>query len=122
MAIELSNTSNADYLKARRNPKKGEEKWKDIEDLINRWAKRNPKGAYLNEQWVKEAQSDLIDKKHGLMGGKIDDANLPGTRIGVCIHPELMNYIQAFYPDFMDSKFDLHEFKKRFPKFRVPGV
>lgn len=122
MSIELSNTSNSDFLKAHRSAKKGEEKWRDIEDLINRWAKRNPQGAYLNEQWVKEAHEGLLDKKHGLMGGKIDDANLSGTRIGVCIHPELMNYIQAFYPDFMDSKEDLHEFKKRFKKFRVPGV
>ena len=100
----------------------GDARWADIEDLINRWAKRNPQGAYLNEQWVKEAQADLIDKKHGKMGGKEDRETGITNRIGVCIHPELMNYIQAFYPTFMDTKEDLHEFKKRFPKFRVPEM
>jgi hypothetical protein len=120
--IELSDTSNSEFLKMRRSAKTGEAKWKDIEDLINRWAKRRPQLAWENEQYVKQAQADLIDKKHGLMGGKTDEANLPSTRIGVAIHPELMNYIQAFYPTFMDTKEDLHEFKKRFPKFRVPGV
>lgn len=100
---------------------KGEAKWKDIEDLINRWARRNPRGAREIEQYVKEKKSELVDKKHGLMSGTSKgDVNVPATRIGVAIHPELMNYIQAFYPDFMDSKDDLHEFKKRFPKFRVP--
>ncbi len=120
--IELSDTSNSEFLKMRPSTKTGEAKWKDIEDLINRWAKRRPREAWENEQYVKQAQADLIDKKHGLMGGKADEANLPSTRIGVAIHPELMNYIQAFYPTFMDTKEDLHEFKKRFPKFRVPGV
>lgn len=109
--VELSPTSNPDFLKMRKSSLTGEAKWKDIEDLINRWARRNPQGALDNERWVKQAQADLADKKHGKtsMG-----------RIGISIHPELMNYIQAFYPDFMDTKEDMHEFMKRFKKFRVP--
>lgn len=119
---ELHTTGSDKFLKMRHSTLTGEARWKDIEDLINRWARRNPKGAIENEQYVKEVQSTLIDKKHGLMGGKADTANNPGTRIGVAIHPELMNYIQAFYPTFMDTKEDLHEFKRRFPKFRVTQV
>lgn len=106
----------------RSSTKTGEAKWKDIEDLINRWARRNPQAAYQTERYVKAVQEGLKDKKHGLMGGKADEANNPATRIGVAIHPELMNYIQAFYPNFMDTKEDLHEFKKRFTKFRIPEV
>lgn len=119
---ELYSTSNPAFQKMRFSTLTGDAKWKDIEDLINRWARRNPQGAVWNEQYVKQVQSTLLDKKHGLMGGKADEANNPSTRIGVAIHPELMNYIQAFYPTFMDTKDDLHEFKKRFPKFRVPEL
>ena len=114
--IELSETGSSDFLKMPRRTLKGEEKWADIEDLINRWAKRNPTGAVDNERWVKEAQSDLKDKKHGRSGAE------SMGRIGISIHPELMQYIQAFYPDFMESKDDLHEFMKRFKKFRVPEL
>lgn len=112
--IELSSVGDTGFLKAQRRNLKGEAKWKDIEDLINRWAKRNPQGARDNEQWVKEAQAGLADKKHGTVKG------MAGGRIGISIHPELMNYIQAFYPDFMDTKEDMHEFMKRFSKFRIP--
>jgi hypothetical protein len=98
----------------------GEAKWRDIEDLINRWARRNPWAAKDLEAYVKEKRPELTDKKHGLLSGMSKgDINAPATRIGVAIHPELMNYIQAFYPEFMDDKKDLYEFKKRFPKFRI---
>lgn len=115
MNIELSKVGDGGAMKMKPSQLTGEAKWRDIEDLINRWARRNPQGALETEQYIKQAQASLVDKKHGLMGGKNDNA----TRIGVAIHPELMNYIQAFYPKFMDTKDDLHEFKRRFPKFRV---
>ena len=92
----------------------GEAKWKDIEDLINRWAKRNRQGAIDNERWVKEAHAELSDKKFG------HSANMAEGRIGLSIHPELMQYIETFYPKFMQTKEEMHEFMKRFPKFRVP--
>lgn len=117
--IELTSV-NGDFLKMPRRQLTGEAKWKDIEDLINRWARRNPQAAYQLEKYVKATKEGLLDKKHGLMGGKSKGGdNAPATRIGVVIHPELMNYIQAFYPGFMDTKDDLHEFKRRFPKFKI---
>lgn len=114
MPIELSSLEDSDFLKMPRRTLKGEAKWNDIEDLINRWARRNPQGALDTERYIKEVQSGLKDKKHG----KSSSEGM--GRIGIAIHPELMQYIQAFYPDFMDSKEDLHEFMKRFKKFRVP--
>jgi hypothetical protein len=118
--IELSNTSNSNFAKMRPSQLTGSAKWADIEDLINRWARRNPQGAWLNEQWIKEAQADLMDKKYGRMGGGEDKGTGITNRYGICIHPELMNYIQAFYPTFMDTKEEMHEFMRRFPKFRIP--
>lgn len=121
MQIELSTTGNTNFLKARRRNLTGEEKWIDIEDLINRWARRNPRGAHELEWYVKGIQEGLVDKKHGLMMGKSKgDVNVPSTRIGIALHPELMEYIQAFYPDFLQTKEDLRQFKKHFPKFRIP--
>lgn len=95
----------------------GEAKWKDIEDLVRRWAKRNPEAYKLTVAYAKDAKEQLVDKKHGMLGGANRNG---GTRIGIVIHPELMNYIQAFYPKFMDENSDVTEFKKRFPVFKVP--
>lgn len=112
--IELFESDNADFLKMQRRTLTGDAKWKDIEDLINRWARRNPQAALDLERYVKEVGAGLFDKKHG------SNKNSVLGRIGVAIHPELLQYIKAFYPDFMDTKSDLHEFMKRFKKFRVP--
>lgn len=94
----------------------GDAKWRDIADLIARWGRRNPDAMQLTIDYAKDLQEGLKDKQHGQMGG----GNTAGTRIGVVIHPELMNYIQAFYPDFLDSNEDVAEVKRRFPKFKVP--
>jgi hypothetical protein len=110
--VEVSKLGDTGFLKVKRPQLTGDAKWRDVEDLINRWAKRNPQAAMDNERWIKESREELKDKKFG--------AGALAGRFGVSLHPELMNYIQAFYPDFMDSKKDLHEFMKRFPKFRVP--
>lgn len=118
--ILTSAEDNSGFLKAERKHLTGEAKWKDIEDLINRWARRNPQGAYLNEQWIKEAKAGLIDKKFAKMGGKADKETGITNRFGVSIHPELEAYILTFYPKFMSTKEDLHEFMRRFPKFTVP--
>ena len=107
---------NDDFLRVQYSHKTGEAKWKDIEDLINRWARRNPQGAIDNERWVKQAHADLSDKKFG----RLENSAMAGGRLGVSIHPELMNYIEMFYPKFLQTKDELHEFMRRFPKFRVP--
>lgn len=113
--IELSAAGDSGFLKMPRRTLTGEAKWKDIEDLINRWARRNPRGAWDNEQWLKAAKSDLHDAKYG----KLKNEALAGGRFGVSLHPELLQYIQAFYPDFLQTKDELHEFMRKFPKFRV---
>lgn len=114
--IELSKSADDNILKMKPSQLTGTAKWKDIEDLINRWARRNPEGALMNEQWIKEARGGLFDKKYA----KMKNNALAGGRLGIILHPELLAYIQAFYPRFLETKDELHEFEKHFPKFLVP--
>lgn len=96
----------------------GEARWKDIDDLIKRWKKRNPQGYEDNMAYVQEKKESLADKKFG----EWTDGNKKkmGTRLGLAIHPELMNLIESFYPDFMTKKGDVGEFGKRYPQFQIP--
>lgn len=112
-------TMNSENLKKPIRHLTGEAKWKDIEDLVRRWARRNPREFMATKEYVNEIKEGLKDKKFGMMGGAKNGIG-GGTRIGIAIHPQLMTFIQAFYPDFMDSNSDLAEFKKRFPAFRIP--
>lgn len=105
-------------IKLTRQQLKGDGKWKDIEDLINRWAKRNKKGAAELELWIKSAREEMVDRKHG----RLLKEGMANGRIGIMLHPELEAYIKAFYPDFLSTKDELHEFMKRFPKFKVREV
>lgn len=93
----------------------GEAKWKDIEDLINRWAKRDTQAALDLEAAIRESRENLSDKKHGVL----DNEAMAGGRIGIMLDPNLEQYIKAFYPEFLSTKDELHEFMHRFPKFKV---
>lgn len=118
--IELASSDADGALMMRRSNKTGDAKWADIEDLINRWARRDPRGAVWLESAIKSTQEGLFDKRHGLLMGKSKgEVNYTSTRIGIMLHPDLLAYITAFYPDFLSTKDDLREFKKRFPKFRI---
>lgn len=103
----------------------GAAKWRDIEDLINRWANRNKRGALEQERWLRETKEELHDKKNAKWakdlygkGGRVGAE----TKFSVLMHPELMAYIKMFYPDFLETKEDLHEFMVKFPKFRIRRV
>lgn len=96
----------------------GDARWKDIDDLIKRWKRRNPQGYEDNMAYVQEKRDSLKDTKFGEW---TDDKNRKmGTRIGLAIHPELLNLIESFYPDFMTKKGDVGEFGKRYKQFQIP--
>lgn len=97
------------------------DKWADIADLVKRWRRRNPEGYRTNLLYVKEKKAGLKDAKFGLLGGP-GKSNVVqgGTRIGLAIHPELLNYIENFYPDFLSSNEDVQIFAKKFPAFAIP--
>lgn len=125
MSFEISNHGDSGALKIQRKHLTGSAKWKDIEDLINRWAKKRRTQAYEHELYLRELRGVQKDKKHGFidgprgLGGAVGGG---GTRMTVSLPQELLQYIEAFYPNFLSTKEELHEFKKRFPKFVVPEV
>lgn len=114
MGIEVFSDDNLKYIKP--SQLKGDAKWRDIEDLVNRWARRNPRGAWELEQSIKEKRASLTDKKYGTLNNE----GMAGGRIGIMLHQELLQYIEAFYPKFLSTKDELHEFERRFPKFKIP--
>lgn len=85
----------------------GRAKWDDIEDLVKRWARKNPQGFQENMRWVQQDRAEYLMKP---------DRTL---RKGILIHPHLMVYIQQFYPTFMDTNLDVRGFSRRFPNFVV---
>ena len=111
--IELSSVGDSGFLKMNRSQKTGSEKWADIEDLINRWAKRSPQKARDLEQYIKNTRGGLYDAKFAKTTESLG-------RMGLAIDPDLEMYIKAFYPDFMSTKDEMHEFMRRFPKFCIP--
>lgn len=106
------------FLRVQYSHKTGDAKWKDIEDLINRWAKRNPRGAYELELSLRATREGLTDKKFGVMNNEA----MAGGRHMITLHPELLQYIETFYPKFLSTKDELHEFMNKFPKFKVPDI
>jgi len=112
-----------DFLKHSYSHKVGEARKKDIADLVKRWVRRNPEAATENMRYNKQARQELMDKQFGLMGGHSDSKAVgsnSGTRLTASVHPELISYIQAFYPDFLDTKEELIWFRKTFKGFSIP--
>lgn len=122
MGFDVTSSADDNFLKVGRRDLKGEEKWRDIADLINRWAKRNPAEAFALQKHILELKSVSKDSKYGFIDGpkKVRGAGGGGTRLGIALMPSLLQYIEFFYPDFLKTKDELHEFEKRFPKFLVP--
>lgn len=94
------------------------DKWEDINDLINRWGRRHPEKMKQNLAYVQQTKIDLKDKKYAEW--KDSSGHGTGMRFGLAIHPELMNYIETFYPEFMKTNEDVREFGRRFKKFSIP--
>lgn len=122
--MEISKTNNTDFLKVPKRHLTGAAKWRDIEDLINRWAKRNPAGARQQEMWLRATKETLYDKKNAKMetsfGGRYGRRSAE-TKYSTLIHPQLLEYLEAFYPDLFKTKESLHQFMTRFPKFKIRG-
>jgi len=106
----------ADALKTDNYPRQ-DLNWGDIEDLIKRWGKRYPKKMRENIQWVVQARAEAKDPKYG----EWSEGNRKlGTRLSIIIHPELLNYIETMYPQFLKENSHVATFKKRFKAFVVP--
>lgn len=96
--------------------KTGAAMWAEIDDLVLRWAKRNPFGANLNRIQNQQVRDSLRDKKHGTLSNE----GMAGGRLVLSIHPELMQFIEAFYPKFFESKDNIRRFGKTYKMFMIP--
>ena len=94
----------------------GEAKWKDIEDLVRRWAKRNPRRF---REMVVYNKEKLSDSMHNNQHGELKEEAMANGRAAISIDPELLNYIETFYPNIISTKESLHEFMKRMPGFNI---
>lgn len=120
--FHLEESDNKKIMKVMNRNLTGAAKWRDIEDLINRWAKRNPKAAYQQEMWLKATRDTLFDKKHAKITQEYSGKHLKQTaetKYGTLIHPELLSYIEYFYPKIFSTKESLHEFMGHFQKFKI---
>lgn len=117
MDIIIDNNSGIDAGSMKKpEPKVGEAKWRDIADLITRWARKQPMAARDLRWYIQEKKEEMSDTRHGVL----TDGAMAGGRIGIAIDPNLLQYIQTFYPGFLENdKNELHEFMKRFPNFNI---
>jgi hypothetical protein len=95
----------------------GDKRYSEITNLVSRWSRRNQDQVLLYNEYADELRSELKDKQYGDISGKKFGS---GTRIGIIVHPGLLSYIQAFFPNFLDNIDDLHWFKKNYPNWRIP--
>lgn len=99
--------------------KTGSAMWREIDDLVTRWATRNPYAANWNRIYNQRLRDDLKDKEYGVLGGRGRHFS-GGTRTTLSIHPELVNYIEVFYPKFFESKENVRRFGNKYKMFKIP--
>jgi hypothetical protein len=93
--------------------KTGSEMWQHIDDLIIRWARRNPQAANLNRLYNQDVRDNLKDKVYA------KSTSMADGRLALSIHPELVNYLEAFYPKLFDSKENVRKFARTYKMFAI---
>jgi hypothetical protein len=96
--------------------KTGSAMWVEIDDLVKRWARRNPFGANWNMTFNQNVRDNLTDKR---FASSYDQGTGITTRNSISIHPELMNYIETFYPKFFESKDNVRRFGNTYRMFKI---
>lgn len=96
--------------------KTGEAMWKEIDDLVVRWTQRNPFGANWNRIYNQHLR-DQADNKYAEW--QDEGGRGLGTRNTIAVHPELMVFIETFYPKLFESNANIRKFAKRYPMFKV---
>lgn len=104
--------------------KVGEAMWEEIDDLVKRWTKRNPVGANYNRYFNQGVRDGLAKQGKGVTATL--DSESKGGKAGIrtssviSVHPELVSYIEAFYPRFFESKENVRKFGTIYKMFRIP--
>ncbi len=96
--------------------KTGAAMWQEVDDLVVRWAKKNPFGANWNMVYNQRKRDDLVDKMHA---SSYDKKTGITSRTAISVHPELMSYIETFYPKFFESKENVRRFGNTYKMFRI---
>ena len=91
--------------------------WREIDDLVKRWALKNPFGANWNRIYNQQKRDSLLDPKFAKSHDKKTGIT---NRTTIAIHPELMNYIETFYPKFFASKSNIRRFGNTYQMFKIP--
>lgn len=94
--------------------KTGSAMWKEIDDLIRRWAKRNPRAANLNRLYNQQVRDGLTDHKYAKSSSMADG------RLLLSVHPELIVYLETFYPKLFASKENVRKFANTYQMFSIP--
>jgi hypothetical protein len=97
--------------------KTGADMWLQIDDLVVRWAKRNPFGANWNRIYNENRREDLKDQKFAL---SYDKKTGVGSRTAISVHPELVSYIETFFPKFFEKKENVRIFGNKYKMFKIP--
>lgn len=87
--------------------------WRDVGDLIDRWSKRCPEDLKSNLVWVKDARDGLDDKEFA-------NSQEGSLRMGLILHPNLIKYLEEFYPDIFSENKNVKKFAEKFTKFAIP--
>lgn len=93
--------------------KTGSAMWAEVDDLIKRWARKNPRAANLNRYYNQEVRDGLHDSKFA------KSTSMGDGRLLLSIHPELMNYIETFYPKLFESKENVRKFARTYKMFAI---
>lgn len=96
--------------------KEGAAMWAEIDDLVTRWAKRNPFGANWNMRYNQDVRDGLKDEK---FASSYDRETGITNRATISIHPELMNFIETFYPKFFESNENVRKFGNTYKMFKI---
>lgn len=88
------------------------EDWADVGDLIDRWSKRFPQELSDNMAWVKTAKEELTNE--------LGESESGSLRLGLLLHPSLINYLEHFYPKIFGSNDNVKSFAEKFSKFSIP--
>lgn len=96
--------------------KTGDAMWREIDDLVSRWAARNPFAANWNRIYNQNVRDGLYDQKFAASYDK--DTGIT-NRTTISIHPELMSFIETFYPKFFESKENIRKFGNTYKMFRL---
>jgi hypothetical protein len=95
--------------------KTGEAMWEEIDDLVVRWSQRDPVGANAIMEHNQKLRDGLFDAEFGQMSQEA----MANGRLQISVHPDLVAYIETFFPAFFESKKNVRRFGNTYKMFKI---